>query len=200
MDNRTYIRNYLADIRNICDRVSVEEIDKAVELLFDAWKNGKHVFVCGNGGSASTATHFACDLAKSVAPEGKLGLNADCLNDNIPLMLAIINDIGFDNLFYDQLKTKFGNGDVLVCISVHGGAGKDKASLWSQNLLKAMRYAKDMGGKTLGLSGFDGGPMKDAADVCVVVPANSTPLVESFHVVLQHLIVFRLKEKLGEAK
>ena len=134
-----------------------------------------------------------------MAASGKRGFKAECLNDNIPLMLALVNDEGFDNLYYEQLKTKFQKGDVLICISVHGGAGRDKAGLWSQNLLKAMNYAKENGGKTIGLSGFDGGAMKELADVCIVVPINSTPHVESFHLVLEHLIISRLKEKIEES-
>ena len=113
-------------------------------------------------------------------------------------MSALINDDGFDNLFYEQLRGCFQEGDVLICISVHGGAGRDKAALWSQNLLKAMKYAEEMGGKTVGLSGFDGGPMKEAADVCIVAPANSTPHVESFHLALEHLICSCLKEKIAK--
>ncbi len=114
-------------------------------------------------------------------------------------MSALINDEGFDNLFCEQLKNLFREGDVLICISVHGGAGKDKASLWSQNLIKAMKYAKELGGKTLGFSGFDGGPMKEIADVCIVVPANSTPHVESFHLALEHLICSCLREKIAKS-
>jgi D-sedoheptulose 7-phosphate isomerase len=198
VQDRQFIQNYLAEISKVTERISVEEINRAVELLFDAWKSGGQVFVCGNGGSASTATHFACDLSKTTIVDGKNRFRAYCLNDNIPLMSALINDEGFDNLFLEQLKGKFDKGDVLVCISVHGGAGKDKAGLWSQNLLKAMKYAKDSGGKTIGLSGFDGGPMKEIADACVVVPANSTPQVESFHLALEHLICNCLKQKIGE--
>lgn len=198
MENRDFIQNYLAETRKVAENLSVEDIEKAVQLLFEAWQRGSRFFTCGNGGSASTATHFACDLVKITAVPGKRGLRAECLNDNIPLMLALINDDGFDNLFYEQLKTKFQEGDVLVCISVHGGAGKDKAGLWSQNLLKAMRYVKEMGGKTIGLSGFDGGPMKDIADVCIVVPVDSTPHVESIHVVLEHLICASLRRKIGK--
>jgi D-sedoheptulose 7-phosphate isomerase len=82
---------------------------------------------------------------------------------------------------------------------VHGGAGKDKAGLWSQNLLKAMKYAKEKGGKTIGIAGFDGGPMKEIADVCIIVPANSTPQVESFHLALAHLISNCLKEKIAKS-
>jgi len=197
--NKEYIQNYLAEVGEIAEAIPVADIDRAIEVLFEAWRNGNHVFACGNGGSASTATHFVCDLAKTVAAPGKRGFKAECLNDNIPLMLALVNDEGFDNLYYEQLETKFQKGDVLICISVHGGSGRDKAGLWSQNLLKAMNYAKENGGKTIGLSGFDGGAMKELADVCIVVPINSTPHVESFHLVLEHLIISRLKEKIEES-
>lgn len=196
MQNGDYIGTYLKDVKKIADNLSVASIDRAVEVLFEAWQKGRRVFTCGNGGSASTATHFTCDLVKTVASPGKRGLRAECLNDNVPLVLALVNDDGFDNLYTEQLKTKFQKGDVLIAISVHGGAGKDKAGLWSQNLIQAMVYAKNKGGKTIGLSGFDGGPMKEIADVCIVVPANSTPHVESFHLTLEHLICGCLKEKI----
>ena len=111
-------------------------------------------------------------------------------------MSALINDEGFDDLFYEQLKNLFEEGDILICISVHGGVGRDKAGLWSQNLLKAMRYVKDNGGKTIGLSGFDGGPMKEIADVCIIVPISSTAQVESFHLALEHLICGCLRQKI----
>ena len=199
MGDREFIEQYLKEVKEVAGRISVEEVEKVIGILFEAWRNRSRVYTCGNGGSASTATHFACDLAKTAAPEGQRGLKAECLNDNPPLMLALINDEGFDNLYVEQLRTKFEPGDVLICISVHGGAGRDKAGLWSQNLLKAMMYVKENGGKTIGLSGFDGGPMKEIADACIVVPVHSTPLVESFHLVLEHLIVFRLKEMIAHS-
>jgi len=196
MKNKEQIEQYFKEIKEICDNISREDIDKTIELLFDTWKKGNKVFFCGNGGSAGTATHFMCDLFKVTIVEGKNRYKALCLNDNIPLMTALINDDGWDNLFTEQLKNLFEPGDVLICLSVHGGSGKDKAGAWSQNLLKAMEYVKNNGGKTIGFSGFDGGAMKDYADVCIVVPFNATPHVEAFHVVLQHLIAFRLKEKI----
>ncbi len=199
MRNNKFIENYLSEMNKVVDDISVEDIDRVIELLFEAWKNGSQVFTCGNGGSAATATHFACDLVKNTGAQGKTGFRAECLNDNIPLMLALINDEGFDNLFCEQLKVKFQEGDVLICISVHGGAGRDKAELWSQNLLKAMKYAKDMGGRTIGFSGFDGGPMKEIADACIVVPVNSTPQVESFHLALEHLICACLRQRIEES-
>ena len=199
MENKDFVQNYLSGMKRVIDDISVEDIDKAVELLYDGWKRGSQVFTCGNGGSASTATHFACDLAKTTIVGDKRRIKACCLNDNIPLMSALINDEGFDNLFYEQLKSRFEEGDILISISVHGGAGKDKAGLWSQNLLRAMKYVQANGGKTIGLSGFDGGPMKEIADACVIVPINSTPQVESFHLTLGHIICACLRQKIEES-
>jgi len=198
MENEKEIEQYFKEIKEICDNISRDDIDSAIELLFDAWKNGNSVYFCGNGGSAGTANHFMCDLFKVTVVEGKKRFKAYCLNDNVPLMTALINDDGWDNLYIEQLKNLFEKGDVLICLSVHGGSGRDKAGAWSQNLLKAMDYAKKKGGKTIGFAGFDGGAMKDLADVCVIVPFNATPHVEAFHVVLQHLIATRLREKIME--
>ena len=129
MENKKFIQDYLSEMQKVTGNISVEDIDSVVELLFDAWKGGHQVFTCGNGGSASTATHFTCDLAKTTIVEGKKRFRVHCLNDNIPLMSALINDEGFDKLFSEQLVSHFQKGDVLICISVHGGVGSDKAGL-----------------------------------------------------------------------
>jgi D-sedoheptulose 7-phosphate isomerase len=196
MKNENYISGYLSEMRTVAENISIRDIDRVVELLFQAWQNGQQVFICGNGGSAGTATHFACDLAKTTIVDGKRRFKAICLNDNIPLISALVNDNGFDNLFYEQLKSLYQRGDVLICISVHGGSGQDKAGLWSQNLLKAMKYVSDNSGRTIGLSGFDGGPMKEVADACIVIPVESTPQVESFHLAMEHLICSCLRQKI----
>jgi D-sedoheptulose 7-phosphate isomerase len=197
LENLTFIESYLEDMKDIVDRLSREKIDRVIELLFSAWKDERTVFVMGNGGSASTATHFTCDLAKCTIVEGKKRFKVICLNDNIPLVSALINDDGFDHLFSEQLKNLMQEKDFLVAFSVHGGKGKDKANLWSQNLLKAMMLAKEeYDATTIGFSGFDGGAMSELADACIVVPFNSTPQVESFHLALEHLICNCLKEKI----
>jgi len=164
------------------------EIEEIIKILNIAKKEARTIFICGNGGSAGTATHMACDLFKIAK------LRAISLDDNVPLMTAITNDNGWDKLYVDQLERLFTPNDVLITISVHGGSGSDKAGAWSQNLTKAIDYVKRNNGKTIGLSGFDGGAMKEICDVCIVVEEESTPLVESFHVVLSHLITFRLQE------
>ena len=200
MKNAKYINEFFAESKNVIDKMPREDVDRVVEMLFDAWKNGNTVFLIGNGGSASTATHMAADLTKSISVEGKKRFRAMALVDNIPMVSALTNDNGWDNIYTEQLMAYFRPGDLVVAFSVHGGAGKDKAGAWSQNLLKALQYAKDNGGKAIGFAGFDGGAMKEMADACVVVPANSTPQVEAFHVVLHHLIAFCLKEKITNSK
>jgi D-sedoheptulose 7-phosphate isomerase len=170
------------------------------KLLFDAWRNDCQVFLAGNGGSASTASHFAADLAKFCSVKGKHRFKAISLVDNMSWFSALVNDIGWENVYVEQLKNLLRKGDVLTVISVHGGTGEDKAGIWSQNLLKAVKYVQDNDGKVLGLAGFDGGALKNMADVCVVVPVNSTPLVEGIHLILTHLICTKLHELIENYK
>ena len=184
---------YLSESQDILRKLDRGSIDKAIQILFEAWKNDSQVFVAGNGGSASTSTHFACDLNKWVSDDAERKFRAFALVDNIPLMSALTNDNGWGEVYVEQLRNFFRKGDVLVAISVHGGSGSDKAGPWSQNLLKAVKYAKDHGGKVVGLAGFDGGVLRTAADACVIVPAESTPHVEGMHLVLTHLMSEQLK-------
>ena len=184
---------YLSEVSKIASDLDRRDIDRAISILYDAWKGDNQVFVIGNGGSSSTATHFACDLNKWVSDEAERKFRAFALVDNIPLMSALTNDNGWGEVYAEQLRNFFRKGDVLVAISVHGGSGSDKAGPWSQNLLKAVKYVKDNGGRVVGLSGFDGGVLKKAADACVVVPAESTPHVEGMHLVLTHLMSEQLR-------
>jgi D-sedoheptulose 7-phosphate isomerase len=193
-DLNTYINTYKEKSSTTVSALPAEDIRKAVELLHTARKRGSHIFVVGNGGSASTATHFACDLFKWATAEGKQPIKAFALNENIPLVSALVNDNGFSEIFVEQLKTLAKPGDVIVGFSVHGGTGKDKAGLWSQNLTKAIQYMKDIGGHAIGVTGFDGGIMKEICDVNINVPADSTPHVEGLHGVISHLLADGLKE------
>jgi D-sedoheptulose 7-phosphate isomerase len=186
-------QEYLEEVSQIAAKLDKGSIDRAIGILYEAWKNDSQVFTIGNGGSASTATHLACDLNKWVSDEASRKFRAFSLVDNIPLVSALTNDNGWGDIYYEQLRNFFRKGDVLVAISVHGGSGSDKAGPWSQNLLKAVKYAKDNNGKVIGLSGFDGGVLKTASDSCIVVPAESTPHVEGMHLVLTHLMCEQLR-------
>lgn len=188
--------NSMALLKKVKEQYA-SQMELAIDLLFEVWKNGNWVYLMGNGGSASTATHLAADLTKTVTEKpGDRGIKAIALVDNIPGVSAFVNDWGWDNLYANQLATFYEPGGIGIAFSVHGGSGKDVAGLWSQNLMKGLQYIKDKGGKTIGFSGFDGGPMKDLVDVPIVVPVESTPLVEGFHCVLNHIIVFGVKERI----
>lgn len=190
------IRQHLADARRTLDDLPVADVEFLIDVLFQAWRAGRQIFLIGNGGSAGTASHMACDLNKCTIVPGQGRMKAFALVDNIPLVSALTNDDGWENIYVEQLKNFFQPGDVVLAISVHGGSGADKAGAWSQNLLRALEYAREHGGVACALAGFDGGAMKQMADVCVVVPANSTPLVESFHVLLHHVIASCLAERI----
>lgn len=193
--NTNYIEKYLKETEEIARNVNREDIEKFINILFEAWKNKKKVITMGNGGSASTASHFAGDLLKTVANDSSMkeissvqGFRAICLNDNQPALTAWINDSGWDKAYSGLLNTLLDEGDVILLVSVHGGSG------WSGNLVQAMQFAKGRGAKIIGLAGFDGGKMKEMCDACIVVPKDSTPHTEGFHGVLQHLIIFGLKD------
>lgn len=194
------VLDYLNAAREISKslREQEEQILAVTACLFSAWRFNRPVFVVGNGGSAGTASHFAADLSKTIigGPEER-GLRALSL-DNIPLASAIINDWGKEVLYETLVRQHWQAESVLIAFSVHGGSGQDKAGVWSQNLLKAIQWVNKEGGTTVGFSGFYGGAMKDLCDICVIVPADSTPLVESFHVVLSHLITFELKAMIAD--
>lgn len=202
MKTELFIQSYLEDLVKASADILTNQngkLKEAIYSLFLAWESDLPVYILGNGGSAGTASHFAADLSKTINDKpGARGLRALTPWDNIPLISAIVNDRPKEDFFTAWLDTYYERGGIGIGISVHGGSGTDFGGQWSQNLLKGLQFIKDRGGKTIGLSGFDGGPMKNLVDIPIVVPAHTTSLVESLHVVLHHLIVFRLKEMIAE--
>lgn len=205
MDIREYLDNYfkccgeaVADLK-----AQSENIEKAVAVLFEAWEKNCLVCIFGNGGSASSSSHLAADLAKTINDvPGRRGIRALTPWDNIPHISAVVNDRPKENYFTAWLDTFWEKNCVAIGISVHGGSGTDHGGRWSQNLLKALQYVKDRGGKTIGFSGYDGGPMAKLVDIPIIIPVREeslgTPLVESFHVVTHHGMVFVLKQRIAE--
>jgi D-sedoheptulose 7-phosphate isomerase len=188
MEYKQTIESYLTEVKGIADSVSVRDITKVVDIINEARLNRKTIYICGNGGSASTASHFACDLVK-------LGFKVHCLDDNPAVITATTNDDGFNALYLKQIDRIIEKGDVLVCLSVHGGTGQDQAGKWSQNLLAAITFAKEKGAKAIGLVGFDGGVIRKIADASIVV-GQSTPQTESWHLHITHLLCLLLKERI----
>jgi len=202
-ENRAYIDTFLAELDRVTREVNRSDISRAVEALFDTWQRRGAVFLMGNGGSASTATHFACDLAKVTIVPGKPRLKVMSLVDNIPLVSAWTNDSGFDSIFVEQLEPWLAAGDTLIGLSVHGGSKRSDGGPWSQNLGRAMALAKERGAHTIGLSGFDGGALQEMSEVRIVAPIASeplgTPIIEAFHVVLHHLLTTALRRRIEAA-
>jgi D-sedoheptulose 7-phosphate isomerase len=194
MENEKFIEEYLNDVVEIARNIDRRQIAKAIDILYEAWKGGRNVYTMGCGGSASAASHFAADLSKTTIVKGKKRFKAISLVDNTPCVSAWTNDEGWVSVFQGQIENFMQEDDVVVGFSVHGGSGKGNAGEWSQNLTKAMQYVREHGGKCIGFSGFDGGAFKKLCDACIVVPKDSTPLVEGFHGDVQHLIIIRLRQ------
>lgn len=184
------IVDYLNGVKECLDSIREEEVRSIAEIIFDAYTKGKSVFILGNGGSASTASHFACDLSKGTAIEGKPHLKAISLTDNVALMTAISNDIDYPSVFREQLVTFLSKGDVAICISASGD---------SPNVLEAAKYAKSKGALVIGFIGFGGGKLKELVDKAIVFSTEDYGQVENACMVLVHLISKEVGRKMGGA-
>lgn len=199
----TFIKKYLSESKKIINTISYEDIEKIITILFEAWQEEATIFVMGNGGSASTASHFAADLTKYTVmgasyEQQKKRFKVMCLTDNMVLTSAWTNDFGFDTIFAEQMYPWIKKNDVVFAFSVHGGSHEKEEGKYSQNIPKAFELAKKRGAKLIGMAGDTGGVMKEISDACVVIPTVNpetiTTHVEGFHVVIHHLIIHRLKE------
>ena len=187
----TGITDFLNETSRLIGELDRDAIDTARRILFDCYRRGGRVFALGNGGSASTAQHFACDLAKYIIPEGARPFDARCLTDNVALYTAWANDAAREDVFVNLLRGLLTAGDVVIAISVHGGSG------FSADLARAVRFASSVGAASISLVGFDGGILHRESTCSILVPIHSTPQTEAIHLVIEHLLMFLLKEDLA---
>lgn len=173
------ITGYLDEVGSLLYSLPAQPLQDIVDALLTAYQYGRTIYVIGNGGSASTATHFACDLQKWTIAPGRPRLKALALTDNMALFSAWANDDDYSCVFEEQLRTLLNPGDVVVAIS---GSGR------SANILRAVRYAASRGAVTVGLAGYTGGELVNLADYCVVVPGKRINQIEDVHMTLCHLI------------
>lgn len=166
--------------------LDLSAVEKIAGILLAARRQGRHVFVMGNGGSAATAASIAVDFAKTAAPKGKQGWKCLSLSENTAFITAMSNDHTFDDIFVKQLEILLQPGDVVLVIS---GSGN------SVNLIKAVRYARSRRAKTIALLGFDGGRLKGLVDAPLVVASDQYGVVEDLHLSISHIIAFFLKQK-----
>ncbi len=183
------IDRYFSRLKSSLDLVSRKEISDFMGLLLEALEAGKRIYVMGNGGSAATASHYVCDFNKGLSYGKARRFRFICLNDNFPTTMAYANDVGYELIFVEQLRNFLEPGDLVVGIS---GSGN------SPNILRAVEYARSVGAATIGITGYDGGKLKVAAEYGVNVPVHDMQISEDIHMILDHLIYSTFSRLLPE--
>lgn len=181
------IQKYLTELDQAVRQTDMDAIHKAVEVLWEAYENNRQVFIFGNGGSASTASHMACDIGKGVVREGKKRFRVQSLCDNVAVMTAWANDVSYETMFKDQLENLLNEKDVVIAISASGN---------SPNVVKAVEFGKKQGATIIGLSGFSGGILKDMSDISIHFPVKDYGQVEDLHLMCEHIITQCIRERM----
>jgi D-sedoheptulose 7-phosphate isomerase len=180
------ITNYITLLQQTIDQLPMEKIARVIDLLHSARFSGRQVFIMGNGGSASTASHFVCDLSKNTRHEGWPRYKVIGLSDNMAVFSAYANDEGYENVFCEQLANLLLPDDIVIAISASGN---------SRNVVNAIQYAKNQNAFTIGFTGFDGGILGTLVDIDLHINSNIIEHVEDLHLVLEHMIIKSLKER-----
>lgn len=184
------IRSYIVQLQSTLDLLPLADISEVISMLYAARLDNRQVFIMGNGGSASTASHFVCDLAKNTRRAGWPDFRVLGLSDNMALVSAYANDEGYESVFARQLASFVQPQDVVIGISTSGK---------SANVLEAVKVANERGAATIAFTGFDGGELADLVDLNIHVPSDCIEQVEDVHLVLEHLICTILRERTQQA-
>ena len=190
MSNRDKIKEYLEKEKEVIDNLDVRAINTVYSVLDDALQNNRTIYVIGNGGSGSTASHIANDFDKMILKTTEKRFNVVCLSDNMALTVAIANDVGYEYIFMYQMINHIKPDDVVIAIS---GSGN------SENIINAVDYAKKQGAMVIGFTGFDGGKLKKMANYSLDTNIDNMQITEDIHLILEHLIVSMFYENYGLA-
>lgn len=182
------IDDYLDRLKKTLDSVDRGQINNVINILLETYENEKTIYIFGNGGSASTASHYVCDFNKGVSIHTPKKFRFICLNDNTATITAIANDCGYENIFSLQLENKINKNDLIFAIS---GSGNSK------NVIKAVEYAKSNGNKIISLTGYDGGKLLELSDYPIHVNINDMQIAEDVHMILCHMISSTIAKKFG---
>jgi D-sedoheptulose 7-phosphate isomerase len=174
-------------VRTALAAISIDLVARIVDLIIEAQRQRRHVYILGNGGSAASASHFACDLSKATVVKSRQRLRVTALNDNVALLTAWANDTNYERVFAEPLLNLLDPGDVVIAISASGN---------SPNVVEAVRIANEMGATTIGLLGFTGGKLLEMVAVPVRVHSHDYGVVEDCHMVLEHAITASTREAL----
>ena len=174
------IDDYFDTLAETAKKIDRAEIEKAIVCLKNARDTGHFIYSMGNGGSAATASHYAGDFNKGLSLDRKKRFKFIALNDNLPTMLSLANDVSYESIFVEQLKNFLAPGDVVVAIS---GSGN------SANVISAVTWAKENGGIIIGVTGYSGGKLYALSDIHLHVPIDNMQIVEDLHMVFDHLMM-----------
>ena len=175
----SFAEQYRSRLFDTLSKMDTDKVNQAIAWFEDARNAGRRIFVCGNGGSASTASHFACDMVKGASYQHKQRFRIMALTDSLPTLTAYSNDVSYECVFVEQLKNFAEPGDVLMGIS---GSGN------SPNVLRAFEYANSIGCKTLALTGRDGGKLGPLAQINIQVAEPHMGRIEDAHMIICHMI------------
>jgi D-sedoheptulose 7-phosphate isomerase len=181
--------DYVSRLQAALEALSRAELVELGEMLSRAYRNGKQVFTVGNGGSSSLASHMAADLAKNTIGPNMRRFRIMSLNENASIVTALANDLGYENIFSEQLSNLIRAGDVLIVVSASGN---------SPNIIKAIECAQAQSAEVVGLLGFDGGRAAELADLAIVVSSWDYGIVEDVHLTINHILVEHFRAKLAE--
>src|SRR5215217_6165705 len=188
---QTMLRDYWNEVADVAAAIDIASLERVAVMLLTCQARGHVIFVVGNGGSAATASHFACDLSKGTRRDGPPTFHVVSLTDNVPLLTAWANDSGYERVFSEQLTALARPGDLLVAISASGN---------SPNVIAAIDAARSCGMAIVGLSGRSGGRLARVSDVVVKVPSDRIEVVEDAHLVVAHSLCVAVRERLSSGE
>jgi D-sedoheptulose 7-phosphate isomerase len=179
------LENYMFQLKETLDRLPLELIEVTVERLHQARLQGRQIFIIGNGGSAATATHLACDLGKNTVCDHAPRFRVMALTDNMAVFSALANDLGYENVFAEQLANFIQPDDIVLAISASGN---------SPNILKAIQLARHHDAFTMGWSGYEGGKLAKLVEMPIVVPNHCIEQIEDIHLMLAHMVTSAVRQ------
>jgi D-sedoheptulose 7-phosphate isomerase len=182
-----HFTNYFGKVSETLGSIDISAVNKLIDRIFECYEKGNTIYIFGNGGSAATASHVAGDFMKGISYGLEKRFRVICLNDSIPSLTAISNDLTYDEVFYEQLKTFLGKDDVVIGIS---GSGN------SANVIKALNYARELGATVVGFCGYKGGKLKELSDILILAPVSDMEIAEDIHIIIFHAIKQAINRKL----
>jgi D-sedoheptulose 7-phosphate isomerase len=183
----TVLEAHVEAVKVALSMIPMPDVARVVDAVRDTHARGRHIYILGNGGSATTATHFACDLSKATVVKGRPRMRVTSLTDNVALLTALANDMSYEDVFAEPVRSLVNAGDLVIAISASGN---------SPNVVKGIRAARAQGAVTVGLVGCTGGRLMQLVDIAVHVRHHDYGVVEDCHLVLEHAITASVREGL----